>query len=164
VPLATVNPDKLLPGLITSLDLEETLRRFGQLDPELLPQLADGALIIIFAPIQMPRGGRIPRARETILFQRAFLEKQFAARIEHQHMNRPMVELAPVNFAARRLANHLVPVVDHVKVLSAHGPKLGPAAQSVEQIVRGGLLLRGFAGGAGVRRGPLPKRLPASLS
>jgi hypothetical protein len=49
------------------------------------------------------------------------LQKNLAARIEHQHMHRAMLQAEPMNLAARPLANHLVALINDIKNFLAHG-------------------------------------------
>jgi len=55
-----------------------------------------------------------------IFFQGAFLEKEFATRIEDQDVDRAMFKPLPMNLAARELADDFITIVYDVKNFVLH--------------------------------------------
>ena len=119
--LALVDPDELLAGIGTGVDFEESSRGGWQLDSEFLSDLAESAGIVIFAAIEVARGGGIPGAGEAIFEARTFLEKELAALVEDEDVNGAVFEAELVNFSAAFAADHAVELIDDVKKLFACG-------------------------------------------
>ena len=68
-------------------------------------------------------------------FHGTLLEKNLAARIEHQHMHRAMPQPARMNLASRVLSDYLVALVDHVKNFFAHAQKINLKDFEVERFL-----------------------------
>jgi hypothetical protein len=64
------------------------------------------------------------------------LEEQLAAPIEDQHVDRPVPQLLPVDLAPRKLADHLVLLIDDIKNLFAHPRSLEGECRGRQSVIR----------------------------
>ena len=113
-----------MAGLRTGGDLEQAFRRPGELQPDFLFQLAQGAGVVAFAGLQMAGRRRVPGARETVFLHRALLQEEFAFGIEHQHVHCAVIQFEAMDFAARLAPDDFIALVDDVKDFFAHGFRL----------------------------------------
>ena len=77
-------------------------------------------MIIFFAGFEVSRGRRVPQSRLPVLFQGAFLEKDFSALIENQNVHGPMHETLPMHFATGLPTDDLVAFIDHIEYFLDH--------------------------------------------
>ena len=122
---AAVNPAKLPASFPARVNLEQPLERRQRprrrdIQANFLAHFAHGARVIILAAVQMAGRRRVPLAGRDVLFQRTLLEKDFAARIEDQHMHRTMPQPARVNLAPRAPADYFVALIDNIKYFLGH--------------------------------------------
>lgn len=107
-------------GVCGGHQLEDSPRRLGQFDPQLLGDFPERGLVHAITGADMPRRRGVPDSREIILPKRPLLEEQLAPLIEDQHMDRPMTQLQAVHLATRRFANDLVLFIDHIEPFLGH--------------------------------------------
>src|SRR5688500_15517352 len=118
--MTTINPDMFHTGFRRRGKFEQPARWSRRDQPKFLLQFAQGARIIVLAAIEMARGRRIPGAGEAILLHRTLLQKNLAARIEHQHVHRTVLQSKAVDLWPRVASDDLVTIIYHIEDFFAH--------------------------------------------
>lgn len=92
-----------------------------RLDPELLPQLADGAVVVAFAGIDVARGAAVPLASVGVLEMGAELQVDLAELVPDQDMHGAVEMFARVDLASRQGVDDDIVLVDGVERLGRGG-------------------------------------------
>lgn len=114
---AAIDPDEFLAGLFAGVDAKDALRNAGQDEAEFLFDFTYRTRIVRFTGIEMACGRGIPALREGVLFRGALLQEHLAIGVEDEDVDCAVAQTMSMHFAARELADHLVPVVYDVEQL-----------------------------------------------
>src|SRR5688572_1199656 len=119
--LTAINPNVFHAGLGRGRQLEQPAQGRGRSESQFLAQFAHGAGVVVLAAVQMTRGRGIPGAGKAVLFHGAFLQKDFAARVEDQNVDGAMLKAEAMDLGACVAADDFIAVVHDIENFFAHG-------------------------------------------
>src|SRR3569833_334102 len=117
---SAIDPDEFLVGGFAGVDFEKALRRFGETQSDFFPDFANLGRVVIFAGFHVAGSGGIPHAGLAVSLHRTPLQKDLAARAEHEHVHGAMQQAEAMHFAARLAVDYFVAFVDDVENVFGH--------------------------------------------
>src|SRR5258708_5450869 len=94
---SSVETNEFIPGALRCWKLGDPSER--NIDSKFLAKFAGGALVVLFAGINMPRGAGSPGEWMSIFPARAQLEEEVPGWVENEDVDRPVEQVIRMHFA-----------------------------------------------------------------